>query len=217
MINTILIGIFVGLCASAPTGPLGVLCIQRTISHGKAHGFATALGAMTSDVAYAILVVMGMTYIVTFIEDNITAIQIGGCIIIGIYGVHMFCKNPKIKTPAVEGHIESHKLSKSELVNDYLSALLLCLSNPLIVFLFIALFAQFTVIESDNMLSNIVLIISILIGAMIWWLSLIFVVGRFRHLLGLRRQRLINKIAGSILIIIAIGTIVYSLNNVIIV
>lgn len=209
MLHTILIGIFIGLCVSVPTGPLGILCIQRTISRGKLHGFVTGLGATTSDVVYAVLVSLGMSYIITFIEDNQAAIQIGGSIIIALFGLHLFLKKPQAQVATAQGH----KISKSELVNDYFSALLLCLSNPLIIFLFIALFAQFAVIEQGNTPQTVVCFASIVVGALSWWLTLIFIVGKFRHHFGIRGLWMLNKITGSILIIIAIATIIYAINN----
>lgn len=208
MLNTIAIGIFIGLCVSIPTGPLGVLCIQRTISRGKLHGFVTGLGATTSDLIYALLVSLGMSYIIEFIEYHQTAIQIVGSIIIGLFGLHLFLKHPQPEIP----HTQKKKISKSELFNDYMSAFLLCLSNPLIIFLFIGLFAQFAVIEQGNTLKTVVCFVSIFVGALMWWLTLIFIMGRFRHKVGRNGVVILNKITGSILIFIAIGVIIYALN-----
>lgn len=207
MINTIIIGIFIGLCVSVPTGPLGVLCIQRTISRGKTHGLMTGLGATTSDLIYALLVSLGMSYIIQFVESHQSAIQIVGSLIIGLFGLHLFLKQPH---PEIVSK-GKRKLSKSELANDYISALLLCLSNPLIIFLFIGLFAQFSVIEPGNTLKTAVCFASIFIGALSWWLTLTLIVGKFRRHFGLKGLQILNKTTGGILIIIAIGTIAYSI------
>lgn len=211
MLRTILIGLFIGLCISVPTGPLGVLCIQRTISRGKLHGFITGLGATTSDILYAILVSLGMSYIIDFIEYHQIAIQITGSVIIAILGLHIFFKHPT-STPK---DTKQHKLSKSELFNDYISAFLLCLSNPLIIFLYIGLFAQFAIIEQGNMLKTIVCFVSITAGALMWWLTLIFIVGKFRHRFGIRGLKILNRTTGSILVLIAIITTIHAINNLI--
>lgn len=211
MLNTVLIGIFIGLCASVPTGPLGVLCIQRTLSRGKLHGFVTGLGATTSDMIYAILVSLGMSYIINFIETNLVLIQIGGSVIIGLLGLHIFLNRPQ-QRHSKHGQ-QSHKISKSELFNDYISAFFLCLSNPLIIFLYIGLFAQFAVFEQGNPLKAIVCFASIATGAIVWWLVLIFIVGRFRSKFGLRGLTILNKITGSVLMLIALVTTVVALKN----
>ena len=83
MFTTVLTGILVGLCVSVPVGPLGVLCIQRTITRGRWHGIATGLGATTSDLVYALLVGFSMGFIIEFIEAHQLIIQLIGSIIIG--------------------------------------------------------------------------------------------------------------------------------------
>ena len=85
MIEIILTGILIGICVSAPVGPLGVLCIQRTLSRGKLHGFMTGLGATTSDIIYALLVSLGMSFILDFINTHQFLIQIIGSIIILLF------------------------------------------------------------------------------------------------------------------------------------
>ena len=90
------------------------------------------------------------------------------------------------------------------MISDYLSAFALCFSNPLIMFLFIGLFARFQIIESGNITNNIVSFISILIGATIWWILLTLIVGYFKSKFKLRELWIINKITGSIIILLSI-------------
>ena len=199
MIEIILTGILIGICVSAPVGPLGVLCIQRTLSRGKLHGFMTGLGATTSDIIYALLVSLGMSFILDFINTHQFLIQIIGSIIILLFGIYLFLKKPKNQLP----HIKKSP-SKGDLLSDYLSAFGLCFSNPLIMFLFIGLFARFQIIESGNISNNIIAFISIIIGAIIWWILLTMIVGYFKNKFKLRELRIINKITGSIIIILSI-------------
>ena len=199
MIEIILTGILIGICVSAPVGPLGVLCIQRTLSRGKLHGFMTGLGATTSDIIYALLVSLGMSFILDFINTHQFLIQIIGSIIILLFGIYLFLKKPKNQLPQIK---KSH--SKGDLISDYLSAFGLCFSNPLIMFLFIGLFARFQIIESGNISNNIIAFISIIIGAIIWWILLTMIVGYFKNKFKLRELRIINKITGSIIIILSI-------------
>ncbi|MCI7728793.1 MAG: LysE family transporter [Bacteroidales bacterium] len=199
MIDTILTGILIGICVSAPVGPLGVLCIQRTLSRGKLHGFITGMGATTSDIIYALLVSLGMSFILDFINTHQFLIQLIGSIIILLFGLHLFLKKPKNQLPDIKT-----PRSKGDLISDYLSAFALCFSNPLIMFLFIGLFARFQIIESGNITNNIVAFISILIGATIWWILLTLIVGYFKSKFKLRELWIINKITGSIIILLSI-------------
>ena len=199
MIDTILTGILIGICVSAPVGPLGVLCIQRTLSRGKLHGFITGMGATTSDIIYALLVSLGMSFILDFINTHQFLIQLIGSIIILLFVLHLFLKKPKNQLPDIKT-----PRSKGDLISDYLSAFALCFSNPLIMFLFIGLFARFQIIESGNITNNIVSFISILIGATIWWILLTLIVGYFKSKFKLRELWIINKITGSIIILLSI-------------
>ena len=199
MIDTILTGILIGICVSAPVGPLGVLCLQRTLSRGKLHGFITGMGATTSDIIYALLVSLGMSFILDFINTHQFLIQLIGSIIILLFGLHLFLKKPKNQLPDIKT-----PRSKGDLISDYLSAFALCFSNPLIMFLFIGLFARFQIIESGNITNNIVSFISILIGATIWWILLTLIVDYFKSKFKLRELWIINKITGSIIILLSI-------------
>lgn len=206
MFNTILTGIFIGICVSAPVGPLGILCIQRTISRGRWHGIVTGLGATTSDLIYALLVGYGMTFIVSFIETHQTIIQIAGSVIIGIFGLQIFFKKPQSRHHRKIGH--SHPVSKGDLFSDYITAFALCFSNPLIIFLFIGLFARFSIIESANPVKTITGMTSILLGATLWWFILTMLIGIFRDKFKERGLSILNKITGSVLTILSIAGII---------
>lgn len=199
MIETILTGILIGICVSAPVGPLGVLCIQRTLSRGKLHGFVTGMGATTSDIIYALLVSLGMSFIVDFINTHQFLIQILGSVIMLLFGFHLFFKKPKNQLPDLKA-----KRNKGDLISDYLSAFALCFSNPLIMFLFIGLFARFQIIESNNISNNIIAFASIIFGAALWWILLTLLIGYLRNKFKLKELWIINKITGSIIILLSI-------------
>ena len=94
MFHTILTGIIIGLFISVPVGPIGILCIQRTVNRGRAHGIITGLGATTSDLIYAVLVGFSMSFVINFIETHQMTIQIVGSLIIFGFGLHIFRTNP---------------------------------------------------------------------------------------------------------------------------
>lgn len=86
MLGLISKGIVIGVLVSAPMGPIGMLCIQRTLNKGRWHGFVTGLGAALSDVIYAALTCLGMGVVVNFVEANQAPLQLIGSIVLGISG-----------------------------------------------------------------------------------------------------------------------------------
>jgi len=198
MLNVFITGIIIGIFVSAPVGPLGVLCIQRTLNNGRIHGIFTGLGATTSDLFYALLVGFGMNYIVDFVDDYKLWLQILGSIIIFIFGISIFRNNPvkQLKKPSDS--------TNSNILSDYASGFGLCFSNPLIVFLFVGLFARFGFFDPEQTIYlNIFGLFSILIGALLWWLTLTFIVSHLRGRFNLRGLWFFNKITGSLLMLSA--------------
>ena len=204
MLTTILTGILIGLCVSVPIGPLGVLCIQRTVTRGRWHGIATGLGATTSDLVYALLVGCSMGFIIEFIEAHQLYIQLFGSIIIGIFGFHIYTKDP---LKQLEHKKRRH--SKGDIFSDYITAFGLCFSNPMIIFLFIGLFARFNIVNPDAPIQTIVGMASILVGATLWWLTLTMLVNLIStKLFKEKGLSILNKITGAVLIVLALVGVV---------
>ena len=199
MLTTILTGILVGLCVSVPVGPLGVLCIQRTVTRGRWHGIATGLGATTSDLVYALLVGCSMGFIIDFIEAHQLYIQLFGSIIIGLFGFHIYTKDPLKQLEH-----KQHRHSKGDIFSDYITAFGLCFSNPMIIFLFIGLFARFNIVTPGNVMQSIVGMGSILIGAATWWFTLTMLVNLISTKIFKEKGLwLLNKNTGAVLIVLA--------------
>lgn len=216
-------GCIVGLAVSAPVGPLGVLCIQRTLNKGKWSGVVTGLGATTSDIIYAMLVGFGMNFMMEFIDDHQYWIQLLGSLVIWFFGFKI--SRSKV-TPRDKKNYDRRKkmvtespaLNKVEdgLLKDYLTAFGLCFSNPLIIFLFIGLFAQFHLFATDSIAIDLMTILSIIGGAFVWWLILTWFVGKFKENFRERGLKILNKITGGILMSAAIISAVYSICKLII-
>jgi len=186
-------GIIVGFLASIPLGPVGVLCIQRTINKGRVSGLFSGMGAATVDGFFALVAALGLTFIINFIEQQQFLIQlIGGSVLI-LLGAKVFNTNP-IK------QIRKHRRKKNKLIEDYFSVLLLTLSNPLAIFLFVAAFAGIGIVSSnDSHIESSLIISGVFIGAMIWWGALTFFVDLFRKKFRLKQLWWINKIAGILI------------------
>lgn len=197
-------GMIVGFSASVPLGPIGVLCIQRTLQRGRLAGFFSGLGAAVSDTIYAVIAGFSLSFIVAFIEEQIFWIQIFGAVILFLLGAHIYRSNPAVQ-------LRRQRRSKSSYLQDFVSTFLLTISNPLALFLFIAFFAGFGVVAPNSGLAaQLVLILGVFLGATTWWLLLTSVVGLFRQAVNLRRLYWINKIAGAtIIVLVLVGLVVW--------
>lgn len=197
-------GMIVGFSASVPLGPIGVLCIQRTLQRGRLAGFFSGLGAAISDTIYAVIAGFSLSFIVAFIEEQIFWIQIFGAVILFLLGAHIYRSNPAVQ-------LRRQRRSKSSYLQDFMSTFLLTISNPLALFLFIAFFAGFGVVAPNSGLAGqLVLILGVFLGATTWWVLLTSVVGLFRQAVNLRRLYWINKIAGAtIIVLVLVGLVVW--------
>ncbi|HRZ97306.1 MAG TPA: LysE family transporter, partial [Paludibacter sp.] len=132
-------------------------------------------------------------------------IQIAGTIIIFIFGLYIFRSNP-----ATQPLLNEPK--KESIFGDFITSFFLTLSNPLIVFVIIALFARFEFINiKTTLFHSMVGILSILGGAILWWSSLTFLVGKLKNKLNMRGLKIINHLTGSVIMLIGIIGLVYSL------
>ena len=197
MIETIIKGIIIGLFISVPLGPIGMLCVQRTLNRGRKHGIATGLGATMSDLIYTIVALFFVGFVVDFLEERKIIIQIIGGLIVVFFGIFIYRNNPT-RQPI------PNQNNNSSIMSDFFSSFVLTLSNPLILLILIALFARFEFLDEETTTFNLVTgISSILGGAYLWWNTLTFFVGKFRNKLSYSGIKLLNRIIG--IIIIAIG------------
>lgn len=198
MLTMFLKGLLIGIFISAPVGPIGVLCIQRTLNGGKWHGIFTALGAIFSDLLYAIIAVFSMSIVVDFIESHQLILQIIGTFIVFVFGVYTYANNPVKKLNKLQD-------GNSNFIQNFLTSFGLTITNPLVVFLYIALFAKLGYITEDTtFLQSIMGIVFVMLGAFFWWTLLVVIVNYFRGRINLRGLYVVNRAAGIALMVIAI-------------
>ena len=207
MFNTIIEGITIGLCTSIPVGPIAILIIQRTLQKGRLHGFFSGLGAATSDTFYALLAIVGLSVVLSFIEENKLIIQIVGSAIMMIFGIYIFFQNPA-------KNIEKSKGEKSSYWVDYITSFSLTLSNPLMIFLYIGLFAQYNFVTSESHFLEIAIgIISVFVGAGLWWFLLTLLASIFfDSVLSFSLSKL-NKATGLLIFVIALVALISSISG----
>jgi len=204
MIEIIIKGLLIGLCISVPLGPIGMLCIQRTLNRGQKYGIATGLGATASDLIYTIVTLFFLSFVIDIIDAHRLIIQIIGSVVVGIFGYFIFNSNPATQP-------KPNEPIRHTLLGDFATSFGLTFSNPLVLFVLIALFARFEFIGINTTLFvSICGILSILGGALLWWNLLTFLVSRFRNKLNMRELKIINQSTGFIIILIGCVGLVLS-------
>ncbi len=191
-------GIIIGLSASIPLGPIGVLCVQRTLNKGRKSGFVSGLGAAAADGFYAIVAGFSVSIITDSIAEYQFYLRIIGSIILLFLGYKLIITNPAVQLR------KQLKKKRKGLFGDFISIFALTLSNPITLFVFAAVFAGFQVVDpSSKTVSVLILICGVLLGASLWWFTLSGIVSVLRHKFRLRRMLIINRVAG--ILVIAFG------------
>lgn len=206
MFDIIIHGIIIGLSISVPLGPIGMLCIQRSLNRGQKYGLVTGLGATTSDLLYTIVTLFFLSFVVDFIDAHKFVIQLIGASLVIVFGIWIFRTNPVTQPRAQDQKVEH------SLFEDFITSFFLTLSNPLILFVLIALFAHFTFITRQTKLFEIIIgLVSIVLGAGAWWFLLTYFASHFRNRINVRELKLVNKITGGFIILLGIFGIIKSL------
>lgn len=195
-------GILIGLLASVPLGPVNILVIQRTITRSRKEGFFSGLGVALSDTLYASLAAFSVGFILQFIKEYDVLFRISVSVLLFLLGLLIFFSKPKEnKTSAPFG--------KSKYLKRFASTFLLTVSNPLIVFLHLALFTTFGVtLNVNNPTEAIVILSGFMLGAVTWWFSITGLISRFRNLFSINILFWFNRVAGGIIILLITGSVI---------
>ncbi|MBQ6078740.1 MAG: LysE family transporter [Muribaculaceae bacterium] len=198
-IISIIIGcVSIGVFLSAPMGPIGILCVQRTLNKGRNSGFFTGVGAAASDLFYCLLTGLGISLVTDFIADHVNILQVVGSIILIVYAIYMIVHNPVSQIKESLDQREDHW-------RDMVTGFLFTLSNPLIMFLIIPLFARFGFPLPEYKFYHIILGYAfIVVGALLWWAVITFFVDKVRTHFNIRSMWLINRIIGIIVLLLSI-------------
>jgi threonine/homoserine/homoserine lactone efflux protein len=184
-------GLILGFIICVPFGPIGLLCVRRTLMDGKVAGIAAVLGASVVDAIYCAIAGLGVSYISNFLTNERTLLRLAGGLVLIAMGIKIFLTHPTEKTPEAKGH---------GLFASFGSSFFLMLTNPLAVLVFTATFSALGIGGwQDAYLSTGMLVVGVFVGSALW--APIFVVGV--HLLSPQltpsQLRLANRIAGLIL------------------
>lgn len=207
MILDILKGFLVGICASAPVGPIAILVIQKSLSKGHKAGFVSGLGASVVDTLYASIAIFALAFAQQFLDDHKTLILIIGGAVLMIVGFSMAFSDPFRKMKADNESTVSPK--------DFGQAVAMGLSNPMAIFVMFTLFAFFGLANDEPGTWEVApIIVSVSIGSVLYWFSISWLLSRFRKMFRMRTILWISRITGAIVVIIGIALLGEGLFNV---
>jgi threonine/homoserine/homoserine lactone efflux protein len=189
--------LLIGFSIAAPVGPIGLLCIQRTIAYGRKSGLVSGLGAATADGFYGMVAELGLTAVsALLISLQVWVRLVGGAFLLYL-GIRTL-----LSAPAANAAASTHR----GLLSDYVSTVFLTLTNPVTILSFAAVFAGVGLLNSSrDFASAIALVVGVVLGSSTWWLALSGGISFFKARFAQGLLRIVNTLSGAILIVFAIS------------
>ena len=198
MLVDMLKGFLVGMCASAPIGPIAILVVQKSLSKGHKAGFISGLGASVVDTLYAFIAIFALAFAQKFIEEHQNAILLVGGVVLAIVGLTMAFSDP-FRQMKDDG-------DSSVSPKDFGQAVAMGLSNPMAIFVMFTLFAFFGLAnDAPHNWRVTPIILSVSAGSVTYWFSMSWLLSRFRKNFRMRTILWISRITGAIIVIIGIA------------
>ena len=193
-----LTGLMIGFSIAAPVGPIGVLCIRRTLTEGRAYGLVSGLGAATADGFYGTVAALGLTLVSSFLIDQANWLRLIGGAYLCYLGVKTLRSQPAERAAEAQGR---------GLLGAYASTLFLTLTNPLTIFAFAAIFAGVGAeAAAGNTLGALNVVLGVFLGSSAWWLILVTLTSLFRARLTAAGLVWVNRVSG--LLILGFGVVI---------
>jgi threonine/homoserine/homoserine lactone efflux protein len=183
-------GLVIGFSIAAPVGPIGVLCIRRTLADGRTTGLAVGLGAAAADAVYGAIAGFGLTAISTPLVHQQGALRMIGGLFLRYLGVRTFLARPADNAARASG---------AGLFGAFAATFGLTLTNPATILSFVAVFAGLGIAGAGGWREATVLVGGVFLGSVLWWLMLTGTVGAMRARLDPAALRWINRLSGLVL------------------
>jgi len=200
----VLKGVALGFSIAAPVGPIGLLCIRRSLADGRTAGLATGLGAATADAMYGAIAAFGLTAVSALLVAQKFWLGLVGGLFLCVLGVRTFIALPR------KDDFQGQRVT---LAAAYASTLVLTLTNPMTILSFVAVFAGLGLGASPDYGSASAMVLGVFIGSALWWLLLSNGVALFRNRLGPGWMRLVNHVSGAIIFAFGIYAIVSAVKS----
>ena len=195
-------GFIIGIAIAAPVGPIGLLCIQRTLNNGRLNGFVSGLGAATADAFYGSIAGFGLTAISDFFVSQQFWFRLVGGAFILFLGARIFFSKPAEQAAAD---------NRFGLLGSYGTTFLLTLTNPLTILSFAAVFSGLGIVSASSDYGSAgLLILGVFLGSTAWWLILSGIAGIFRQRFKPAAMQWVNRLSGAIILgfgVLALGSV----------
>ncbi|PFW76280.1 lysine transporter LysE [Bacillus sp. AFS075960] len=189
-------GLIIGFSIAAPVGPIGILCIRRTLENGRFVGFMSGLGAATADGLYGLIACLSLTVITNYLINQQLWFQLIGGIFLGYLGVKTYKSKPLNTTT---------KSKNEQNIKAYISTFFLTITNPVTILSFISLFSGIGIANSDiDLMEKLILVLGVFLGSILWWLFLSMVVSLLKKRINAHFLIIINKTSGLILLLFSL-------------
>lgn len=206
-------GVVIGFSIAAPVGPIGVLCIRRTLADGRMSGLFTGLGAATADAVYGAIAALGLTALTDALVGGQGWIRLIGGAFLLYLGVRTFLARPAARSEGPHGEDLRTGPRRAGLLSAFASTFLLTLTNPMTILSFVAVFAALGLgTTHPEPLSAAGLVLGVFVGSALWWLTLSGAVSLFRSRFDERGLRWVNLVSGGIIAafgLVAIGSLLF--------
>ena len=200
LVTVLLKGAIIGFSLAAPVGPVGMMCIRRTLTHGHLRGFVSGLGAATADSVYAIVAAFGITLISNFILQHEYTIRLVGGILLVLLGIRTLLVHPvdRASKNGINGHASA-----------YVSMFLLTFTNPMTLFAFAVVFAGIGAGSAiGDTLTASFLVAGVFCGSGLWFLLITTAVHVYKDKFKVWGLKVVNVIAGSFILLCGIVVLV---------
>ncbi len=197
LLIALLKGVAIGIVIALPVGPVGVLCVRRTVFEGPVYGFISGLGAATADTIFGVIAAAGLTFLRDWLLSYQDWFGAAGGIFLVIVGVRTLLVPPTER--------ETVPLSGERRFTAYFSTFALTITNPITILAFAAIFAKVGVAESAGMFTLGMLVLGVFAGSLVWWLGLSFGLFWLQRLAGSFHLAWLNRISGGILAVSGVG------------
>ncbi|HEX7127465.1 MAG TPA: LysE family transporter [Thermodesulfobacteriota bacterium] len=186
-------GLVIGFAIAAPVGPIGLLCIQRTLAQGRLVGLATGLGAAAADALYGFVAAFGLTAVMDLLLARQGWLRLAGAAFLAYLGARMMLAEPPTLAPV--------PVSRRGLVSAWASTFLLTLANPLTILAFVGIFAALGLADAEvTYVESAVLVVGVFAGSALWWLTLSGAVSLLHGKLDRRWLVGVNRISGLVIL-----------------
>lgn len=194
-------GAILGFSIAAPVGPIGILCIRRTLQYGRFSGLFSGLGAAAADTLYGLIAAFSLTLVSDFIvAQKFWLHLLGGCFLLGLGSRTFF---------ASTSEMTHGKVQHRSLFSDFVSTFFLTISNPITILSFVAVFAGLGLVNvSEKYIDAALLIIGIFLGASLWWMILSEGITFFRKKVSQKTMSWINRTAGMIIVAFGLAALI---------